>query len=80
MESESGEMLGRVRDFDLDVDSQSILKYYVTVGNLIKKLTFAELIIHRSQVVSINGNKMIVRDVSIDEKIKTGEKTPMPAV
>lgn len=80
VESESGKALGRICDFELDLDSQSILKYYVKAENLIKKLALTELIIHRSQVVLINNDKMIVRDVNVTEKIKRGGEAPAPAI
>jgi len=80
VESESGEVFGRIRDFELDLDSQSILKYYVKGDNLIKKLTSAELVIHRSQVIFIDSKKMIVKDTVIAEEVKRGGEAPMPAM
>ena len=65
--NKSGYYLGRVVDFDIDVTTQVITKYYVQ-GNL---LGFFEkpLIIDASQVINIKKDKIIVEDTNIQKKI-----------
>lgn len=65
--SRSGCYLGRVIDFDIDVSTQAIVKYYVQ-GNL---LGFFKnpLIISSSQVIKIKKNKIIVEDTVIKKRV-----------
>ncbi|MBT4277624.1 hypothetical protein HOD96_02660 [Candidatus Falkowbacteria bacterium] len=79
VETVLGKKLGKVFDFELEIDSQSILKYFVK-GNILKDLFISELIIHRSQVISINDKKMIVKDNVIEDKQKIQASAPAPAV
>jgi sporulation protein YlmC with PRC-barrel domain len=82
--SQSGDSLGKITGFEIDPDSQSILRYYVKPHKLIKALLSKQLIIHRSQVISIDEKKMIVEDAVGKEKIKEErpvweeEKVKMP--
>lgn len=59
----SGQHLGRVSSFDVDIESGTmvITHFYVRTG-LIKELWHEQLIIHKSQVVSIDRDKMVVED------------------
>ncbi|MCK5459880.1 PRC-barrel domain-containing protein [Candidatus Parcubacteria bacterium] len=77
VQTESGEHLGKVYDFEFDVDFHSIIKYYVK-ASLIKDLFDNKLIIHRDQVVLIDNDKMIVGDGTIKKKIKKGAELPAP--
>ena len=68
VETKSGEQLGKIFDFELEVESQTILKYYIKNSNILKEIFGEELIIHRSQVLSISSKKMIVKDGIVHEK------------
>ena len=71
--NKSGYYLGRVVDFDIDVTTQVITKYYVQ-GNLLGFFK-SPLIINSSQVVKIKKDKIIVEDTVIRKKVikkKTG--------
>jgi len=59
--TKSGQNLGRVDHFEIDQSSHTILRYYIKSG-LLKGLWQEQLIVHRSQVISINKEKMIVED------------------
>ena len=59
--TKSGETLGRVVDFSIDQDSQSILSYDVKQGGL-KGMLGRHFLVHRSQVISLTSQKMIVDD------------------
>ncbi|NCF75487.1 MAG: hypothetical protein GWO87_03315 [Xanthomonadaceae bacterium] len=68
VETKSGEQLGKVFDLELEVESQTVLKYYVKDRNILKEMFNRELIIHRNQVLSISKEKMIVKDGFVQEK------------
>jgi len=59
--TQSGQGLGRIVSFDLDVDSHLVVNYHVSTG-LIKGLWHQRLLIHRSQVIAINKEKIVVED------------------
>ena len=77
VQTESGESLGKVYDFEFDVDSQSVVKYYIK-ASLIRDLFDNKLIVHRDQVVLIDNDKMVVDDEIIKKKIKKGVELPAP--
>ena len=70
VETESGQSLGVVESFNIDIDSQSILEYVIKPASKILELIKNELIISRGQVVSITAEKIIVDDNSLKEKLK----------
>ena len=59
--TQSGQHLGRIDSFDIDLETHTITHYYVKTG-LIKGLWHQQLIIHKSQVISITEKKMVVED------------------
>jgi len=59
--SESGQHLGRIDSFEIDVETHLILEYHIRTG-LIKGLWHQQLIINRSQVISISKARMVVED------------------
>jgi len=73
VETKSGQALGKVQDFEVDIDSGIILKFFVKQGNLIDELLKKEqLIIARQQVIEITKDKMVVEDGLVPVKAKTG--------
>lgn len=60
--TESNGFLGRIHSFDVDIESQSIIKYHVQGGGLLQGFLAQKLLVDRSQVVSISKDKMIVED------------------
>lgn len=79
VETESGEKLGQVAEFDLDIDSQKIWRYYIKPSLIRGGFLKESLIIHHRQVISITKDKMIVMDnvvkyqdkAMVFDKIKT---------
>lgn len=68
-ETKSGEALGRVFDFEVDVDSGIIIKFYVKTGNIIEDFLKKDyFLIYRNQVISIDKNKIVVEDGLEKEK------------
>ncbi|HBH46298.1 MAG: hypothetical protein A2445_02020 [Candidatus Jacksonbacteria bacterium RIFOXYC2_FULL_44_29] len=73
VETASGQYLGRVQSFDLEIDSQSIRNYYIKPKLLEAGPFSEELIVHHRQVVRITAKKMVV----VDNVVKY--KNPIPA-
>jgi sporulation protein YlmC with PRC-barrel domain len=59
--TQSGQHLGRIDSFDIDLETYTITHYYVKTG-LIKGLWHQQLVIAQSQVISISKEKMVVED------------------
>ncbi|MBI5023002.1 MAG: PRC-barrel domain-containing protein [Candidatus Magasanikbacteria bacterium] len=59
--TQSGVKLGQIIDVEIDLDSQSILRYAIKRGIVSRGV----LLIHRSQVVAITDEKMTVEDAMI---------------
>lgn len=68
-ETESKQKLGKVYDFDIEISSHIIKSYSIEGGFLSSK----KLLISRNQVVSIDKEKMVVKDSVIKEEIKNLE-------
>jgi len=68
--------LGVVVDLELDTDSQSILRYLVQRGQILGRLQ-EPLLIHRSQVLSLTSEKMVVEDNVGEEKEDQKERSPL---
>jgi len=80
VQTESGDHLGSVHSFDLDIKTQSVRNYYIKAP-LFKKGIFAEeLKVHQGQVVNIDLEKMVVVDNVVkykdvaDNKVLFGKK------
>lgn len=80
VETQSGQKLGKIESFNIDIDSQSVLEYKIKPLNLIKGLLESDLIISRGQVVEITNEKMIVEDLSVTKKEVTQEKAKQKAM
>lgn len=74
--TQSNQSLGKISSFEIDPDSQSILRYYVKPRKLIEAFLAKQLIIHRSQVISLDKKRMIVEDVVSQGKIKVEGLAP----
>ncbi|MBI4090154.1 MAG: PRC-barrel domain-containing protein [Candidatus Kerfeldbacteria bacterium] len=60
--TESGHRLGRVVDVELDAEAHLVTTYLVSPSRLVQPLTRSVLRIHRSQVVSVSPEKLVVQD------------------
>jgi len=72
VETKSGLLLGKIKSFEIDSETQTILQYVVKSRSLISKMLRErerELIIHRNQVISVNEEKMIVEDSAVKEGV-----------
>ncbi len=65
----SGEKLGKLAGFVIDVETQTIEQYAVSKSRLLSALLPDDLLIHRSQVVSIDAERMVVEDAAVHERV-----------
>lgn len=83
VETQTGEKIGQIKDFNIQIDSQSIVEYLIKPASLLKSFIVSELIVNRGQVIDITEEKMIVDDNVIandmKEKIKNLAKTKITA-
>ena len=73
--TKSGNHIGKVASFELDSDTGMIENFYVKTG-LIEGLWHEQLMIHRSQVVEITVEKMVVDDTTIKEHLRNLNLAP----
>lgn len=77
VETESGERLGKIIDFDIDVEGQRVVVYRVKSAKLLVGLFHQTLMIRPEQVITISTEAMIVADSVIKEQ-KPLEAKPQP--
>ena len=73
--TQSNQSLGRVCDFELDSETQKIIRYHLKSERTIRGLLARELIIASEQVISIDREKMVVEDNVVKEKSQAFEPT-----
>ncbi|MFH1207687.1 MAG: PRC-barrel domain-containing protein [Patescibacteria group bacterium] len=80
--TQSGEHLGKVSDFVVDQESQSIRQYSVRSRDLIGELLQRDLLISRDQVLQVTEEKMTVEDSVLAEAElkKQPANKPVPAI
>lgn len=61
VQTRSGDPVGKIVGFRIDEESQSIIQYEVKQGMIRGKT----LLIHRTQVVELNAQHMVVEDGSL---------------
>ena len=77
--TKSNQHLGQIHSFEIDADTQTILQYHVHGSNIIKNIIQRnDLLIHRSQVVEITSEKMIVGD-NLEKEVSKFKKAKFPA-
>lgn len=59
--TETGDPVGKVTGMVIDIDSHQVIQYLVSKSRLLPALLPEELMIHYSQVISVNEDKMVVR-------------------
>lgn len=63
----NGDFLGKIKSFEIDADSQSIINYQIKSQQKIKGLFKGNLVVRRNQVLAIDEEKMIVEDNVLKE-------------
>lgn len=71
--TKSGQLLGKIKDIEINTDTQNISKYVVKSNQITKRLAGKELIISPSQVISIDNQKMVVEDNVVKDRRLVGE-------
>lgn len=66
----SGDELGKISEFSVNIDTHEIEQYYVRSSHLIEDFFSKELIVNKKQVISITEKKMTVEDSVGEEKKK----------
>jgi len=67
-ETQSGQFLGYIADFELETDTGIIEQYYIKSNNLISGLWEGKLLINKNQIINFDENKMVVEDNVLKEK------------
>jgi sporulation protein YlmC with PRC-barrel domain len=73
VETKDGLVLGKIKDFEIDGETHTIERYIVRSRNLIGKLlreATGELVVGRSQVISVDEAKMVVENGAVKEMEK----------
>ncbi len=65
----SGEKLGKLGGFILNVETHVVEQYVVSKSRLLSALLPDDLLIHHSQVVSIDAEKMVVEDAAVHDRV-----------
>lgn len=72
--TQSGHNLGSVVDVTIDPDSQVVMVFHVKPNRLVPDVVWSPLLIHRSQVVSISAEGVVVDD-TVE---RAGQRSPNP--
>ena len=78
VETQSGQYLGQIIDFEVETDTGIIVKYHVKAKVSLAGLFENKLIINKEQIINFDDRKMIVEDNVIKEKVEV--KDPVPEV
>lgn len=76
VETRTGQRLGRIVHFEVDVETQQVSKYHVAGQKLVADLLGRALLIDRHQVIAITAEKMIVEDLTIEAAERKRAWTP----
>lgn len=79
VETQDGTTLGHVVELEIDVDSQSILRYKVRPKGIAGILTQKELLISRGQIVSITKERILVDSTTLKETKSEANSNLKPA-
>ncbi len=80
VETKSGLLLGKIKNFEVETETQQIARYTVKTRNLIDNLLSektSELVIGRAEVVSLGEEKMVVEDAVAGEAEKARVTEPI---
>ena len=77
VETQSGQFLGMITDFELDPDTGIIEKYFVKNKSSISGLFENQLMISKNQIISFSQEKMVVEDALLKNK---AQRKVLPAM
>jgi sporulation protein YlmC with PRC-barrel domain len=68
VQTKSGQKVGKLKAFVIDAEHHEVSQYVVAkAGTLLSKIMPDEFLVHRSQVVSMDGDRMIILDAAVTE-------------
>ncbi len=81
VQTQSGQKLGHVVDYDIDEGTHRILRYHIKSSKLLQELFSGELIVPVERVVSLTRDRMIIEDAVVKEQteqksVKEGAAIP----
>lgn len=76
VETKRGQRVGRLSGFVIDPRTHAVAQYVVSKNRFLSALIPGELLIHSTQVISLDNEKMIVVDGAVEEKISEALKIP----
>jgi sporulation protein YlmC with PRC-barrel domain len=76
--TESGQKLGKVDEYTLNLQSYSIQKLYLKQP-LIKSLLYSNLVIDRSQIIDVTSTQITVKDATIKSPLLAPQPLQPPA-
>jgi uncharacterized protein YrrD len=68
VETRKGERIGKLAGFVVDVDEHAVVQYVVNKTRWLSAILPGELLVHPSQVISINDERMVVKDEAVTVK------------
>lgn len=77
--TESGERVGRVAGLIVDASVHEIVQYIIARPRTLRAPLPKELLVGREQVVSIDADRMVVRDGTVAEAEQLAETAPATA-
>jgi sporulation protein YlmC with PRC-barrel domain len=76
--TKSGDRVGKVAGFVIDADRHEVEQYSITKSRLFSALLPDELLVHRSQVIELTSEKMVIEDAVVAERVAEAVM-PQPA-
>ena len=73
VKTESGVVLGQIKDFEVNTDNSQIVNYIVSSSHLVEKILTEDLVIGFDQIISLNDKEMIVFNGIIPQKTSIKE-------
>lgn len=64
--SETGQRLGKVEDYTINLKTQMLQKLYVH-QSLMKSILFSNLVVDRTQIIDVSNQQFTVKDTSVRE-------------
>lgn len=64
-----GEKIGKLAGFVIDPGMHAVEQYVVNKSRLLSALLPDDLRVHRSQVVSLDADRMVVKDAAVNDRI-----------
>lgn len=64
-----GENVGKIAGFVVDADHHTVEQYVISKSRLLSVLLPDELLVHRSQVIELTEERMVIEDSVVSERV-----------